>query len=431
MTTTYTNENAGQLDELLDRWEEAQAEGRELTADELCTTAPHLLSEMRRKIAALKRVNACLTSQADQLPSLPAAAPPTAGSARVTLQGDYVDLVRLAQGGLGVVFRGTDDQLHRDVAVKFLLPHQADKPAMRDRFITEAEITGRLDHPGVVPVYGLGKTPKGQSFYVMRLIRGETLDAAIRQYHSVENWPDASQRRIALHGLLNRFAAVCKTIAYAHTRGIVHRDIKPQNIMLGKYGETLVVDWGLAAPFARDDRFRVLDEKTLLPKTTDPARLPSGSGEGTPMYMSPEQASGQGPIGPASDIFSLGVTLYELICGKAPFTGKTPIDVKRAIVAGDYRPLRRVQRHVPRALEAVCAKAMARDPHQRYPTALDLANDIENVLADEPVSCFREPLAKRITRWLSRHPATTLTLAVSAAVLVSVLVIVAIFTAST
>jgi serine/threonine-protein kinase len=239
----------------------------------------------------------------------------------------------------------------------------------------------------------------------MRLIRGETLEQAIHQLHyAPANGPAATghARRVQLRRLLDRYIAACKTIAYAHTRGIVHRDIKPQNIMLGKYGETLVVDWGLAMPFQREERFRVADEKTLLPKTGDAAAGDSVLAEGTPVYMSPEQASGRGPIGPHSDIFSLGITLYQILTGRLPFNGNNALEVKRNIVAGTFTPAHKTDRTVPRPLSAVCGKAMAGDPARRYATALELAGDVENYLVGDPVSAASETLLDRLRRRFRR-----------------------------
>src|SRR5262245_55601535 len=145
-----------------------------------------------------------------------------------------------AAGGLGEVLVAEDAELRREVALKRLLPRHADHPALRRRFLAEAEITARLEHPGVVPVHGLYRDPEGRPCYAMRFVRGETLRAAVERHHRSPGGPG---RRLEFRDLLGRFIAVCQTVAYAHSRGIIHRDLKPQNVMLGKYGETLVVDW--------------------------------------------------------------------------------------------------------------------------------------------------------------------------------------------
>ncbi len=154
-----------------------------------------------------------------------------------------------ARGGLGAVFVALDSELHREVALKRILDHHADDPASRTRFVLEAEVTGGLEHPGIVPVYGLGHGPDGRPYYAMRLIRGGSLKEAVDQFHADGAMKtDAGRRSLELRKLLRRFVDVCNTVAYAHSRGVLHRDLKPANVVVGRYGETLVVDWGLAKP---------------------------------------------------------------------------------------------------------------------------------------------------------------------------------------
>src|SRR5262249_2284290 len=174
-------------------------------------------------------------------------------------------------------------------------------------------------------VYGLGQYADGRPFYAMRFIHGDNLKEAIRRFHEAESPSrDPGERRLALRQLLGRFIDVCNAVAYAHSRGVLHRDLKPGNIMLGRYGETLVVDWGLAKPIGSVRAPSVsegLEEPTLRPSSgSGMAVTQMGSAIGTPAYMSPEQAAGQlDKLGPASDIYSLGATLYALLTGQAPF----------------------------------------------------------------------------------------------------------------
>ncbi|MFI5457217.1 MAG: protein kinase [Isosphaerales bacterium] len=313
------------------------------------------------------------------------------------------------RGALGEVYVARDQQLHRMVALKRIkLDHAADKDK-RARFVVEAEITGRLEHPGIVPVYGLGTYDDGRPFYAMRFIRGDNLKAAIEQFHQAEEkGRDPGERTLALLKLLRRFLDVCNAIDYAYSRGVLHRDLKPGNIMLGKYGETLVVDWGLAKSVGRPEAApasATMDDRTLIPQSGSDLRgTELGARLGTPAYMSPEQAAGRiDELGPASDVYSLGATLYCLLTGQAPFTDSDLLGLLRKVERGDFSPPRKLQSWVDPALEAICLKAMATEPAGRYHTPRVLADDVEHWLADEPVSAWREPLRRRLRRWGRRH----------------------------
>lgn len=383
------------IDQLLDEWEDAYEAGLNISAEELCADYPELLNDLREKIGILQTMEKRLASDSSDGTFKRRAD----DSFRVDSK--YDDLEELNAGGLGVVYRAVDTELNRDVAVKFLRdPGQ--NQYLLEQFKAEAEITGRLDHPGVVPVYALGKAKSGEPFYSMRLIRGDSLDCAIREFHSKKSSMKDGARWIELRNLLSRFVSVCNTIAYAHQRGILHRDIKPHNIMLGKYGETLVVDWGLAVPFQRHGQFRVLDEKTLLPKKGE-GHAESPDGHGTPAYMSPEQAAGDQQLDATSDIFSLGATLYKLLTGEIPFKGKNSIETKQLILQGEYKLPHQVDRRISKAISMICAKAMSHKKTERYTTALELAEDVERYLADEPVSPYREPIGRRLARWSRRN----------------------------
>jgi serine/threonine-protein kinase len=321
-----------------------------------------------------------------------------------------------ATGGLGAVFVALDVELHREVALKQILAGHADDDISRQRFLLEAEITGGLEHPGILPVYGLGTYADGRPFYAMRFIRGDSLKEAIDRFlggpthrsagshskPSTKKTRGAGASSLAFRQLLRRFLDVCNAIEYAHSRGVLHRDIKPANIILGKHGETLVVDWGLAKATGKSDP--VSGERTLLPSSSSGSSetLP-GSALGTPAYMSPEQAEGDmGRLGRRSDVYSLGATLYCILTGGPPFAGDAA-DVIRRVGRGDFRPPRALDPQVDRALEAVCLKAMAIRPENRYGSPKELAEDVERWMADEPVTAWREPLARRARRWARRN----------------------------
>jgi tetratricopeptide (TPR) repeat protein/tRNA A-37 threonylcarbamoyl transferase component Bud32 len=313
-----------------------------------------------------------------------------------------------AEGGLGEVYVARDEEVHREVALKqFKAQHAADVQG-RARFLLEAEITGGLEHPGIVPVYGLGTYDDGRPFYAMRFIRGDSLKDAIAKFHAdeaIQN--DPGRRALALSKLLRRFLDVCNALSYAHSRGVLHRDLKPGNIMLGDYGETLVVDWGLAKAVGHhlEPAPAMGTERTLKPESgSDVQPTAMGSLQGTPAYMPPEQAAGRlDELGAPSDVYSLGATLHALLTGRAPFVEPDLATLLRQVERGEFPRPRQVRSWITPALEAVCLKAMARRPEDRYPSPRALAEDIEHWLADEPVAAYPEPWSVRLGRWGRRH----------------------------
>jgi serine/threonine-protein kinase len=325
-----------------------------------------------------------------------------------------------------------DGELHRELALKQILEEHADDPASRRRFLAEAEITGGLEHPGIVPVYGLGADDRGRPYYAMRLIRGESLKAAIARFHgdkvgwverseahrrasasasaavgledSTHPTNDAGRGSLELRKLLRRFLDVCNAVEYAHSRGVIHRDLKPANIVVGRHGETLVVDWGLAKSVGRADPSA--GERTIAPSSSGSSETLPGSALGTPGYMSPEQARGElGQLGPRSDVYGLGATLYCLLTGRPPFEGEDVGAVLGAVQEGDFARPTRLDPSLDPALEAICLKAMALRPEDRYASPRLLAEDVERWMAGEAVSAWREPVSRRLARWLGRHRA--------------------------
>jgi tRNA A-37 threonylcarbamoyl transferase component Bud32 len=311
---------------------------------------------------------------------------------------------RYAKGGLGVVFVALDAELNREVALKQIREDRADDPVSRRRFVNEAEVTGALEHPGIVPVYGMGTYPNGRPYYAMRLIRGTVLEKAIKQFHAEQVITlDPSRRSLELRKLLRRFLDVCDAVGYAHSRGVLHRDIKPSNIILGKYGETLLLDWGLAKATGLSEPGS--EETTIAPShSIGPAETQPGSALGTPGYMSPEQAAGDlASLGPTSDVYSLGATLYCLLVGREPFDGVKFSSVLDKVERGEFPRPRIVRPAIPKPLEAICLRAMALKPSDRYGTPKAMAEDVERWMADEPVTAWREPVLVRVRRWARRH----------------------------
>ncbi len=310
-----------------------------------------------------------------------------------------------AKGGLGVVSIAEDRELNREVALKEIQPDYVRDASSRTRFVVEAEITGRLEHPGIVPVYSMGTTSSGTPFYVMRFIRGDNLKEAIAAFHDKSQTATPEARRMALRKLVRRLVDVCNAIEYAHSRGVLHRDLKPGNIMLGRYGETLVVDWGLARTGVRPITEPRSDEPTYVPLSSDvSSETRMGSVVGTLAYMSPEQAAGRlDLLGPPADVYGLGATLYSLLTGRQPVPRQEQEEMLRMVREGLIPPPRSINPEIPRPLEAICRVAMAKDISERYASAAKLAEDLELWLADEPVSVFREPLIDRISRFAKRR----------------------------
>jgi formylglycine-generating enzyme required for sulfatase activity len=342
-------------------------------------------------------------------PHAPAPAPSPHGRYRV--------LRPHARGGLGEVFVARDEELHREVALKEIQARHAHHAESRSRFLLEAEVTAGLEHPGIVPVYGLGTYADGRPFYAMRLVKGDNLKDAIARFHQEQDRLPTGQRTLRLRELLGRFVDVCQAVAYAHSRGVLHRDLKPGNVMLGQYGETLVVDWGLAKVLDRADADT--PEGPLRTGSGDSGMTQAGTVLGTPAYVSPEQAAGRlDRVGPPSDVYNLGATLYCLLTGRPPFAEGDVGAVLGRVQRGDFLPPRQVSRQVPAALDAVCRKAMALRPEDRYASPRDLADEVERWLADEPVRAYREPAAARLARWARRHQ--TLTVAAGVLLLTAV-----------
>jgi serine/threonine protein kinase len=288
----------------------------------------------------------------------------------------YTFVKELARGGMGTVYLAEDTELNRQVAIKVLSATEISDD-LRRRMIREAQIIARLEHPGIVPVHDVGVLADGRVFYAMKLVRGVRLD----EYAA--NTSSTRER-------LRKFQAVCDAVAFAHAHGVIHRDLKPQNIMIGSFGEVLVLDWGVAK-ILRDDRSVSSEADTLtLPpaRTNKVSDTAHGTVIGTRQYMSPEQERGEvDRLDERSDIYSLGAVFYFLLTDQAP---------------NDDKP-RVVNPKVTKPAEAVCLKAMARDPANRYASAADLSAEVSRLLDAEPVSAYRENAYEKVSRWVSKN----------------------------
>lgn len=370
-----------------------------LTPDEL-DSLRHLLS----RCLAKEPPDDWLNVTVENVDSWDATPPPPMGDVAAPTAPRSTQRFRVKQlhatGGIGRVWLAEDEFLGRPVALKDLRPELRD-PAYHFRFVEEAKITARLQHPGIVPVYELARDDDAQPFYVMRFVKGRTLQEAIRAYHEARRSKRAKPTDF-LH-LIEAFRTVCQTLAYAHAQGVLHRDLKPANIILGDFGEVLVLDWGLARSGGPGERAAPAAGSH---DTHSQSRTATQAGAilGTPAYMSPEQAAGKtDAIDARSDVWGLGAILYEILTGSAPFRAATVEELLSKIQRESPQKPRAANVEVPAALEAVCLKALARDPGDRYASAANLAEEIHRFLADEPVLARREPITQRLGRWLRRH----------------------------
>ena len=298
---------------------------------------------------------------------------------------DDVATAELGKGGMGRVLVAFDHHLGRDVAVKELLPDRASagspdttprspgSPMARSgwmvaRFLREARVTGQLEHPSIVPVYELGKRADGTLYYSMKLVRGRTLRDAIRECNSLAD-------RLML---LSHIADLCHAVAYAHSRGVINRDIKPDNIMVGEFGETVVLDWGLAKVMGQED-VRGTDMVRDI-QLVDAAAQGKTVAEflGTPNYMPPEQAWGRlDEVDERSDIWSIGAVVYEVLTGRPPFEGVNALEVVGKVRSGEAPPVAALEPAAPAELAAVAARCLERDRARRYQSAREVAQEVE------------------------------------------------------
>jgi tetratricopeptide (TPR) repeat protein len=376
-----TSEHEQRVNRLLAEYLEAERLGQAPDRDELLRRHPELARELQSFFAdkdqfgQLAGLLAVATPKpADTATTTPESSSEAAAATKVRYVGDYELLEEIARGGMGVVYKARQISLQRLVALKMILAGQFASADEVRRFRTEAENAARLDHPHIVPIYGVGEH-EGQHFFSMKLIEGSSLD---RQLASFTADPRATARLMAL---------VARAVHHAHQRGVLHRDLKPGNILLDPQGQPHVTDFGLAKRVTGDGRL-----------------TQSGAIVGTPSYMAPEQARAEKGLSTAADVYSLGAILYELLTGQPPFRAATPLDTLLQVLERETQRPHALKPGVDRDLETVCLKCLDKDPARRYRSAEELAADLERFLGGEPISARRVGQGERLWRWCRRNP---------------------------
>jgi WD40 repeat protein/tRNA A-37 threonylcarbamoyl transferase component Bud32 len=359
----------------------AQAATRPYTIAEALTIAPAFEPTLPQPGEACSSAHgdATVPPREEATVDLGSSAPASAEAAkpsRVRYFGDYEILREIARGGMGVVYKARQVSLNRAVALKMILAGQLADEADVRRFQLEAEAAANLDHPGIVPIFEVGQH-EGQHYFSMGFVEGQSLSQRLA------DGPLPPREAAAL------MLKVAEAIDYAHQRGVIHRDLKPGNILIDAKGHPRVTDFGLAKRLQSDSGL-------------------TGSGQimGTPSYMPPEQAGGnRGEVGSVADVYALGATLYALVTGRPPFQAATPMDTVLQVLSDEPVPPRRLNASIPRDLETICLKCLRKEPGKRYATAMSLADDLRRYLAGEPILARPVTRLERAVKWARRRPA--------------------------
>lgn len=334
----------------------------------------------------------------------------------------YIVDKQIGLGGMGVVLETVDQDIRRKVAMKVMLPTQKNNIILIKRFLEEAQITGQLEHPNIVPIYEIGIDDNSKAYFTMKLVRGETLESVINK---IANNDRAYLKKYTLGALVQMFMKVCDGISYAHHKGVLHRDLKPDNIMLGDFGEVMVMDWGISKVLGREDIYPEDSPLSFRVKDSD-FRTIDGQILGTPSYMSPEQARGEvSELDERMDIFSLGAILYNILTYHPPYEGTSSQEKLSKAQTHDVIPpdIRAPKNNIPVELSAICMKAMAFDKKDRYSKVSDLKNDLQLYLDGKSVSAKRDNIFIRSKKWIQRNKVLSMGIAAALICLVAGIVI--------
>jgi serine/threonine-protein kinase len=308
----------------------------------------------------------------------------------------------VGKGGVGRVLLGFDERIGRQVAIKEMLAsNEAVDSTIRLRFLREAQITGRLEHPGIVPVYDMGTTSQGAPYYVMRLVRGQTLAEALSACNS-----EMPERALAKRlQLLDRLIDVCEAMAYAHSKGVVHRDLKPSNIVLGQFGETIILDWGLAKIGIETDVVRrAVPDASEEAESDDLTQV--GEILGTPAYMAPEQVDHRyGEVDARTDVFALGCILYHILVGRPPLKGSLSSIIEQLKSKAPLPSSRKAPIPAPPELTAICDKALAKDKLRRFRDAAELTEELRAFRDGRLVHTYAYSRSELLHRFVARNKA--------------------------